>query len=127
MATRKVNGTAVDGVCFDPETQDEPLAVEIQRNMYVQRSGYRFWALVNYGLGATFWCTLVPSIMLNAGFGIIVGTLAGIMFAIIQPNEHYRNYAAAVQKNQAARTEYVAGNKEEAQRLLRCAIDLTTP
>ncbi len=136
MANRKVNGNTVDGVWFDEATKYEPLALEIQRNMYVQRGGYRMWAMfekIHYlllvflgvgggalGLSGTLSVLWVSLLLLGVSALAIIANL-------LKVESNATAYEAAVQHNQAARTEYAAGDKEEARRLLQHAIALTTP
>jgi len=126
----------LDDVWEDTQTKDDPQARAIRRNMYVQRGGYRLWTAIY--IVAVITLVALPGLTAILGFSgdlgvkglstlAAISSLAGALVCVSRPETEVRRYEAAVQFNQAARTEYIAGNKKEAQRLLRHAIALTTP
>lgn len=128
--------TNLDPVWEDEATKDDPDARAIRRNMYVQRPGYRMWTAIHTTLYlAMFFLPGVAGVLgLTGALGIVgVSVLAlagaacvGVVF-FARPEMEAMRYQAGVQYNQAARVAYIHGDKEEAHRLLRHAIDLTTP
>ncbi|HEY4517488.1 MAG TPA: hypothetical protein VJI74_01195 [Candidatus Paceibacterota bacterium] len=126
----------LDPVWPHEATKNEPIALEIRRNMHVQRGGYRGWTMVYVvlylamffipGFAGVLGLTGAINIMTVSVLALIGAACVAVVF-FARPESQALCYQAAVQSNQAARTAYVHGDKEEAYRLLRHAIELTTP
>jgi len=130
------SATALDPIWEDEATKNDPDARAIRRNMYVQRPGYRMWTAIHVVLYlAMFFIPGVAGVLgLTGAMSLtwvsvlaLVGSACVAVVFFARPETEAVRYQAGVQYNQAARVAYIHGDKEEAHRLLRHAIDLTTP
>jgi hypothetical protein len=131
------NGQRVDYVWMDDATKDEPQALEIQRNMWVVRPKFGLYG-AGHVLANLFVAGVLPLatvIAVNEGWvglhgAVNVLLVMGVFKVIdlfVEPGLQVLRYSFGVQKNQEARTRYVAGDKKGAQQCLDEAIDATTP
>lgn len=131
------NGQRVDYVWMDETTENEPDALEIQRNMWVQRPKFEAYGIghviVNlFGIALT---PIVGMIGLYAGwldanraFYLFAGiAVCAVLNIFAEPGLQVLRYSFGVQNNQAARDAYTFGKKDEAHEYLQAAIASTTP